>query len=135
MADTFELEIATPDRLVLKERVSEAQIPGKDGFLGVLSGHAPLLSELACGMLSYVAEGRKHYMAIHRGFVEVMPEKTRVLAERAERADEIDVARAQAALERAQKRLGDLTPGIDMSRALNALERAQARIETVRHKQ
>jgi F-type H+-transporting ATPase subunit epsilon len=134
MADTFELEIATPDRLVLKETVTEAQIPGKDGFLGVLSGHAPLLSELGCGMLSYVAEGRTHYMAIHRGFAEVMPEKTRVLAERAERADEIDVARAQAALERAQKRLGDLTPGIDMARALSALERAQARIETVRHK-
>ncbi len=135
MADTFELEIATPDRLVLKETVAEAQIPGKDGFLGILAGHAPLLSELASGMLTYTLDGRKYYLAVHRGFLEVMPHKTRVLAETAERADEIDVERARQALERAQRRLAQVTPGINIARALNALYRAQARLDCASHRQ
>ena len=134
MADTFELEIATPDRLVLKETVTEAQIPAKNGFIGVLAGHAPLVSELAAGILSYVAQGRKAYMAISTGFLEVTGERTRILANTAERADEIDVQRAQKALERAQERLARPVAGIDISRALSALERAQARVEAARFK-
>jgi F-type H+-transporting ATPase subunit epsilon len=134
MADTFELEIATPDRQVLKETVTEAQIPAKNGYIGVLAGHAPLVSELSCGMLSYVSAGRKAYMAVCNGFVEVTPERTRLLATTAERADEIDVQRAQKALERAQERLGAPKTGVDIARALSALERAQARIEAARYK-
>jgi F-type H+-transporting ATPase subunit epsilon len=134
MADTFELEIATPDRLVLKETVTEAQIPAKNGYIGVLAGHAPLVSELSCGMLSYVSAGRKAHMAVCNGFVEVTPERTRLLATTAERADEIDVQRAQKALERAQERLGAPRTGVDIARALSALERAQARIEAARYK-
>lgn len=129
MADAFELEIATPDRLVLRETVTEVQIPAKNGFIGVLAGHAPLVSELAAGLLSYVAAGRKDYMAVSTGFIEITPERTRILANTAERADEIDVERARRALERAQERLAKPAVGIDISRALNALARAQARIE------
>src|SRR5436305_4471103 len=87
MADTFELEIATPERELVREDVTEAQIPGKDGFLGILPGHAPLLGLLGVGPLSYMSGGRKRYMAIHGGFLEVLPDHVRVLADRAERAE------------------------------------------------
>ncbi len=134
MAETFQLELATPERLLVREQVSEAQIPGKDGYLGVLADHAPLLSELKSGFLSYTVGGRKQYLAISGGFVEVMPEKVRVLATAAERADEIDVARAGAALKRAQERLGQPSQGVDVARALSALMRAEARLEAARHR-
>ena len=101
MAETFDLEVATPERLVLREAVTEAQIPAKGGYIGVLPGHAPLLSELGTGYASYVADGKKYYLAIHGGFVEVLPDKTRVLGTAVEKAEEIDVQRAEAALRRA----------------------------------
>src|ERR1700704_1828773 len=93
MADTFDIEVATPERLIFREAATEAQIPCKNGYIGVLPGHAPLLSELGIGYASYMAGGRKSYFAVHGGFVEVLPDKVRVLAGTVEKADEIGVKR------------------------------------------
>src|SRR5712692_9312346 len=106
MADTFELEVATPERLIVRERATEAQITAKDGFIGVLPGHAALLSELAnAGYLSYVSDGRTKYLSIHGGFLEILKDHVRVLTDIAEKAEEIDVERARVAMQRAQARL------------------------------
>ena len=129
MAEAFELEVATPERLIVQELVTEAQIPARDGYIGVLPGHAPLLAELQTGVLSYVVGGRQHYLAIHGGFVEVLPELVRVLADLGERAEEIDVQRAQAALERAQRTLEEAHVDLDPAAALAEMQRAQARLE------
>jgi F-type H+-transporting ATPase subunit epsilon len=131
MADTFNLEVATPERLVFREAATEAQIPCKNGYIGVLPGHAPLLSELGIGYASYMAGGRKSYFAIHGGFVEVLPDKVRVLAETVEKAEEIDVKRAETALNRAQEQLADPHVELDPALALAAMFRAQARLDTV----
>ena len=129
MADTFSLEVATPERLVFREAATEAQIPAKGGYIGVLPGHAPLLSELGVGYASYVSEGRTFYFALHGGFIEVLPDKVRVLARTLEKADEIDVRRAEAAFQRAQEELSSPRVGVDPAVALEAMFRAQARIE------
>ena len=129
MADAFQLEVATPERLIVEERVTEAQVPARNGYLGVLAGHAPLVAELQSGVLSYVADGTTRYLAIHRGFVEVLPDHVRVLADIGERAEEIDVARAQAALDRAQRAMGDPHVNMDPAAALAEMQRAQARLE------
>jgi F-type H+-transporting ATPase subunit epsilon len=131
MADTFNLEVATPERLVFLEAATEAQIPCKDGYIGVLPGHAPLLSELGIGYASYVAGGRKFYFALHGGFVEVLPDKVRLLAETLEKAEEIDVKRAEAALRRSQEQLANPHVEVDPALALTAMFRAQARLDTV----
>ena len=129
MAETFDLEVATPERLVIREAAIEAQIPAKNGYIGVLPGHAPLLSELQAGELSYVHNGSAEFMALSRGFVEVLPERVIVLAEAVERAEEIDVARAEQAKERAEDRLRKITePGVDRERARAALDRALTRL-------
>jgi F-type H+-transporting ATPase subunit epsilon len=127
MPATFELEVATPDRLLLKEQVKEAQIPAKNGYVGVLPEHAPLLSELGAGTLTYTVGDQSHSVVVSGGWVEVLPGSTRVLADSAERPNEIDLKRAQEALERAERRLkegGDW----DIARALAAAERARARL-------
>jgi F-type H+-transporting ATPase subunit epsilon len=134
MAATFELEIATPERLLIRERVTEAQIPAANGYLGILPDHAPLLAELGTGELTYKVEGRQQSLAVSGGFVEVLPDHVRVLATVAERAAEIDVQRAQQSLERAQSRLGNPNMGIDIARALNAMYRAEARLRAAKHK-
>ena len=131
MADTFDIEVATPERLVFREAATEAQIPCKNGYIGVLPGHAPLLSELGIGYASYLAGGRKSYFAVHGGFVEVLPDKVRVLAETVEKAEEIDVKRAETALHRAQEQLADPHVEMDPALALSAMFRAQARLDTV----
>ncbi len=97
-------------------------------MIGVLPGHAALLSALGIGELSYTIQGLRHTIVVAGGFVEVRNDHVRVLADRAELATEIDVSRAEAALKRAQDRLGHITPGIDTARALNAMRRAQARL-------
>jgi F-type H+-transporting ATPase subunit epsilon len=131
MADTFSIEVATPERLVFREAATEAQIPCKNGYIGVLPGHAPLLSELGIGYASYMAGGRKSYFAIHGGFVEVLPDKVRVLAEFVEKAEEIDVKQAEADLRRAQEQLAEPHVETDPALALSAMFRAQARLDTV----
>jgi len=129
MADTFQLEIVTPDKLVVDDRAEEMQIPGKNGYLGVLPGHAPLITELAVGEISYRRGGTTQRLAVAWGFAEVLPEKVTILAQTAESADEIDVARAERARERAQARLNSGNPETDFPRAQTALARAQARLE------
>src|ERR1700755_1534665 len=105
MADTFEFEIVTPDKMVLKDVAEQMQIPAKNGYIGVLPGHAPLITELAIGEISYSAHGETHYLAVAWGFAEVLPNKATILAERAERPEEIDVARAEQAKSRAEEQL------------------------------
>jgi F-type H+-transporting ATPase subunit epsilon len=130
MADTFTIEVVTPTRLVVRETVTEAQIPVKGGYIGVLPGHTPLLAEMAIGELSYHVGGRVHSCTAIGGFIEVLTDRVIVLVDSAERADEIDVARAQAARDRAQKRLaGTSDPSTNWKRAEEALERAQVRLQ------
>jgi F-type H+-transporting ATPase subunit epsilon len=130
MADTFTLEIVTPAHLVVREAVNEAQIPVRGGYIGVLPGHTPLLAEMGIGELSYHVGNNVHSSTAIGGFVEVLSDRVIVLADTAERADEIDVARAQAARDRALKRLATPNdPTTDWKRVEEALERAQARLQ------
>jgi F-type H+-transporting ATPase subunit epsilon len=138
MADTFELEIATPERSIVKERAVRAQIPGKDGYMGILPDHAPLLSQLGIGTLSYVTpQGSKYAVAIHGGYVEVLDNQVRVLADVAEAGQDIDAERARRALDRAKQAMEkgeDINPaeGSDPASALAAVMRAEARLEAAR---
>jgi F-type H+-transporting ATPase subunit epsilon len=132
MAATFDLEIATPERLMIHEQVSEAQIPAANGEIGVLPDHAPLISELGVGELSYTGPNGKHSLVVSDGWVEIRDNHVRVLADHAERGNEIDVQRAESALKRAQDRLANPGPEVDVARALNAMKRAQARIAAAR---
>src|ERR1700676_541962 len=130
MADTFTLEVVTPARLVVRETVNEAQIPVLGGYIGVLPGHTPLLAEMGIGELSYHIGNHVHSCTAIGGFVEVLADRVIVLADIAERAEEIDAARAQAARDRAVKRLANSSdPNVDWKRAEAALERAQVRLQ------
>jgi F-type H+-transporting ATPase subunit epsilon len=135
MAETLELQIVTPERLVVKDAVEEVQIPGKNGYLGILPGHAPLISELAVGEIIYKSSGRTHHLACAWGFTEVLPEKVTILAETAERADEIDVPRAEESLRKAEKHLKSGDPSTDYQRALSAQRRAEVRIQVAKEKE
>jgi len=128
MAQTFKLEIVTPDKLVVADSAEELQLPGKGGYLGILPGHAPLITELDVGELSYRRDGRTVHLAIAWGFAEVLPDQVTILAETAERAEEIDAARAQRAKDRAETRLQKLEAGTDFPRAASALQRALTRL-------
>jgi F-type H+-transporting ATPase subunit epsilon len=134
MSDTFQLEIVTPSRLLVKESAEEAQIPGLSGYLGILPGHAPLLTELAVGVITYKASGTAHTLSVCWGFAEVLPDKVTILAEAAERPQEIDVARAQKAKERAEQRLKGSDPQVDYTRAEDALQRADTRLNVAKEK-
>src|SRR5947207_14432209 len=101
MAETFALEVATPERLVIREAASEAQIPAKEGYIGVLPGHAPLLSQLGTGYASYTAGGQRFFFAVNGGFVEVLPDKVRVPAETVQKAEKNDGQRPEVARRRA----------------------------------
>src|SRR5258706_13645395 len=125
MAETFDLEVATPERLVIREAATEAQIPAKGGYIGGLPGHAPLLSQLGTGYASYVVEGKTFFLAIHDGFVEVLPDKVRVLATAVEKAEEIDVQRAESAVRAAQEALSKPHDMVDTALDLAARFRAQ----------
>ena len=130
MADTFTLEVVTPARQVVREAVSEAQIPVLGGYIGVLPGHTPLLAEMGIGELSYRVGNRVISCTAIGGFVEVLSDRVIVLADSAERAEEIDVARAESALGRAQKRLATPNdPNVDWKRAEESLKRAQVRLQ------
>ena len=134
MPDTFQLEIVTPEKLVVNEAVEEAQIPGLGGYLGILPGHAPLLTELAVGIITYRAQGVTKSLSVAWGFAEVLPDKVTMLAETAERPDEIDVARAQKAKDRAEQLLKSNDPQLDYDRAQDALQRAETRLKVASEK-
>lgn len=131
MAETIQLEIVTPERQLVNETVTEAQIPAKNGYIGVLPGHAPLLSLLGSGVLSYTPQsGPRRSMAIHLGFVEVLPDHIRVLANLAEFSEEIDLEKARVAAKAAADRLliNDQAAATDPGVALEESELAQARV-------
>ncbi len=129
MADTFQLEIVTPERLLVSEAVSEMEIPGQGGYLGILPGHAPLISELAVGEISYRdSKSQIKRLAVAWGFVEVLPDKVTILAETAERAEDIDVARARAARERAESVIKSPPQDADVAKAEADLQVANTRI-------
>jgi F-type H+-transporting ATPase subunit epsilon len=134
MSDTFQLEIVTPTRLLVKDAAEEAQIPGLSGYLGILPGHAPLLTELAVGVITYKASGSTQTLSVAWGFAEVLPDKVTILAEAAERPQEINVARAQQAKDRAEQRLKSNDPQMDYSRAEDALQRAENRLNVAKEK-
>src|SRR5271154_1071340 len=135
LPDALQLIIVTPVRELLREAVVEVQLPGADGYLGVLPGAAPLITELGIGELTFHSKGggaASDPIAIIRGFAEVLPERVTVLAETAEFASEIDVARAEAALKRVQERMASNAQNLDWDRATAALQRALIRIQVAR---
>jgi F-type H+-transporting ATPase subunit epsilon len=130
MADRLRMELATPTRLVVAETADEVVVPGIDGYFGVLPGHAPLLTLLGVGEVTYRQGRDERYLAVSGGFAEVGPDRVTLLAETTERADEIDTGRARAALERAEARLGGRgNEETDYPRALQALARARSRLQ------
>ena len=134
MANTFQLEIVTPSRLLVKDAAEEAQIPGVTGYLGILPGHAPLITELGVGEITYKASGATHTLSVAWGFMEVLPDKVTILAEAAERPHEIDVERAQKAKDRAEQRLKSNDVEVDYTRAEDALQRADTRLNVAKEK-
>jgi F-type H+-transporting ATPase subunit epsilon len=134
MSDTFQFEIVTPTRLLVKDAAEEAQIPGATGYLGILPGHAPLITELGVGEITYKSSGTTHTLAVAWGFAEVLPDKVTILAEAAERPQEIDVPRAQKAKDRAEERLKSNAADVDYARAEDALRRAETRIDVAKEK-
>ena len=134
MANTLQLEIVTPEKMVVRDSAEEAQIPGLNGYLGVLPGHAPLITELGAGEISYRSGGQSHRFSLAWGFAEVLPDRVTVLAETVERADEIDVPRAQQELSRAEESLKNAQSEHDYGQALGKINRAQARIEVAQKK-
>jgi F-type H+-transporting ATPase subunit epsilon len=125
----IQLQIVSADRSLVNERVDEVEIPGAEGYFGVLPGHTPLLALLGAGELWYRQGQEKHYLAIAFGFAEVLPDRVTILAEFAERAVEIDVARAEAARKRAEQRLAAPVPDMDWERARVALMKALTRLQ------
>jgi F-type H+-transporting ATPase subunit epsilon len=131
LPEAIELIVVTPQRQLLREKVASVQLPGASGELGILPGHAPLITELGNGKLSYRASDGAEpvILAVLSGFAEVLPDRVTVLAETAERPEEIDVDRAKEALARAEKRLASADADVDWDRATVALQRALVRIE------
>ncbi|MGA8433170.1 MAG: F0F1 ATP synthase subunit epsilon [Candidatus Sulfotelmatobacter sp.] len=129
MADTFQLEIVTPEKKVVDTAAVEAQIPGKNGYLGILPGHAPLITELSVGEITYRTDSTEHVLAVAWGFAEVLPDKVTILAETAERPSEINADRARQAKERAEQRLTSSNTEVDVDRALDSLHRAETRLD------
>lgn len=135
MAGQLKLEIATPERQMFSEEVRSVQVPAKDGYMGILPDHAPLISELGHGVLSYQTDSKTRYMALHGGVMEVLPDHVRILADVAEWAEEIDVKRAEEARRRANDMLQSHEMEVDVECAARAVERAEARLEaTKRHR-
>ncbi len=134
MAEVFKLEIVTPEKKVVETAVQEVQIPAKNGYLGVLPGHAPLITELSVGEIIYRENSTEQRLAVAWGFAEVLPDKVTILAESAERPSEIDVERARKAKQRAEQRLTSGDTAVDVERALDALHRAEARIDVAANK-
>ncbi|MBZ5525723.1 MAG: F0F1 ATP synthase subunit epsilon [Acidobacteriia bacterium] len=128
MAETIQLEIVTPEKLVVNTVVSEVQIPGKEGYLGILPGHAPLITEIKVGEITYRSGSEQKRLSVSWGFAEVLPEKVTILATTAERAEEIDVARAQSAKQRAEEELRKAGVGGN-AEAEDARKRAETRLD------
>ena len=123
------IELVTPDRSVVHEEVDEVQIPGAQGYLGVLPGHTPLLTTLQVGELWFRRGEQKVFVSVAFGVAEILPDRVIILAQLAERAEEIDVARAEAAQARARERLNTPTAEVDFERARIALMKSLIRLQ------
>ena len=123
------LEVVTPDKSLVREDVDEVQLPGSEGYFGVLPGHTPLLATLQVGEMWYRIGSEKHYLALALGFVEVLPDRVTVLAQLAERAQDIDIERAEAARRRAEERLSQAAPDMDFERARIAMMKSLIRLQ------
>ena len=130
MPETMELEVATPERELVRERVTDVQVPGSTGYFGILPGHAAMVGLLGTGTLSYDVAGQRRHVAVHSGFLEVADDHVRVLANIAEPKEDIDVERARRAYQRSLEESINPALGVDPAVALAALARAQARIQT-----
>jgi F-type H+-transporting ATPase subunit epsilon len=135
MSDVLQLEVVTPDREVVRESVTEVQVPGKAGYMGILPGHTPLLSELTTAALSYQKGAQRVYVAIFGGVVEVLDDRVTVLADGAERAEEIDVAKARETLAEAEKKFQTASsdPNAEWDAILQAAKQAYVRLEVAGH--
>jgi F-type H+-transporting ATPase subunit epsilon len=123
------LRVVTPNEQLVREDVESIQAPGLEGYLGILPGHAPLLSKLRVGELSYRQGNSTQRLVVTGGILEVLPRQVTVLAKAAERPEDIDLARAESAKQRAEKRLAEKGPDMDLDRATVALDRALIRIQ------
>ena len=127
------LEFVTPERAIVHDDVDEVELPGEEGFIGVLPGHAPLLAALKTGEMWYRKGTDKKFAFIAGGFAEIVPDRVSILAQVAERAEDIDLARAEAAKRRAEERISKPSSEIDVERARIALLRALTRVQVSRH--
>ena len=123
------LDVVTPERRLVSQQVDEVQLPGAEGYFGVLPGHTPLLATLQVGELWYRVGQEKHYLAVAFGFAEVLPDRVTVLAQLAERPEDIDVPRAEAARKRAEERISKPLTDIDFERARIALMKSLIRLQ------
>ena len=125
----IDLQIVTPERLLVQEQVDEVEIPGSKGYFGVLPGHTPMLASLAVGELWYRKGQDKVYLSIAYGFAEVLPDRVTILARLAERAEDIDIERAESARRRAEERLAQSKSDVDYERACTALSKSLMRLQ------
>jgi F-type H+-transporting ATPase subunit epsilon len=133
VADVFDIEIATPERLLAREKAIRAQIPAKEGYIGVLPDHAPLLSELGIGAMTYTTpDDQRFSLAVRGGFLEINNNVVRLLVDIGEKAQEIDVGQAEKDLKQAQDAMINPALGMDIAAALIAVRHAEARIEAAR---
>jgi F-type H+-transporting ATPase subunit epsilon len=126
---SIELQIVTPDKMLVKEQVDEVEIPGTEGYFGVLPGHTPMLAALAVGEMWYRKGQERTYLSLAYGFCEVLPDRVTILAQLAERAEDIDVTRAEEARKRAEQRLAQAKGDVDYERARTALMKSLARLQ------
>jgi len=132
LPEAIELQVVTPQRHVLQENVQAIEIPGKEGYLGVLPGHAPLITELGIGILAYRKGGETRYLTVMQGYAEVLPDRVIILAEISERPEEIDLEKVRAEKEKAQAELAKTSTGSpDWQEQRLAVERALVRTQVV----
>jgi len=134
MAKNLNLEVVTPQKSALSEEINSLVVPATEGYLGIMSNHAPIITGLQAGLVKYRQDGKNHYLAISSGFMEVSQNKVTILADTAEKPEEIDRERAMAAKERAEKRLKEHPSGLDVARAEFALRRAVTRLKALDQK-
>jgi F-type H+-transporting ATPase subunit epsilon len=135
MAESLQLEIVTPEKLIVRDTAEEVQIPGRNGYIGVLPGHAPLITELGAGEISYRSSGQLHRFSMAWGFAEILPDRVTLLAETVEPAHEIDLKRAQESRSNAEGSLQSAHSEADCDKYLGKIERAQARIDVAGKKE
>ena len=128
MPDTFQVEIVTPEKMLVKDQAEEMQIPGKRGYLGILPGHAPLITELGVGEMTYRKGGETHRFVVAWGFAEVLPDRVTILAEKADRPQEIDVAKAREHKQHAEGLLSAGKSEEDFTRAENEMRLADTQL-------